>query len=173
MKFLHIILVSVIAYLVANTSLNFGGRPDPWSMLYAVPLVAAVLVACQCLFVEASQTQSVDRFERGEHGRLPRGGARCMSDLRGHHGQARLVRPVRTGAVGLWLWAKALLPAHAGLVVGAAFGLVITLESRGLASLLVPPVAGLIFGVIGYALSSIHEPLAHRLADSCVLAGGQ
>jgi hypothetical protein len=161
-----IILVSAIAYLVANTAFNFAGRADPRSMQYVVPLVAGVLVACLCLFVRfRRRSQSAVSIAASVLAVLGAVLALCLvfGAIAG-----KLVWFILFGLVPFeaWRYAKAFLPAHTGLVTGTAFGLVIMLVGRGLFSLAVLPAAvGFVLGGIGIVLSIIHETLAYRLAE--------
>lgn len=166
MKLFDIILVSVIAYLVTSTAFNFAGRADPLSMRYLVPLLAGVLVACLCLLVRfRRRSQSAVSIAASVLAVLAAVVGLCLAfgAIAG-----KLVSFMLFGLVPFEAWrcAKAYLPAHVGLVTGAAFGLVIMLVGRGLFSLAeLPAAVGFVLGGLGIVLSVVHETVAYRLAE--------
>jgi hypothetical protein len=155
MKQLDVIITSVIAYVIANTLVNVSGQAEFPSPQYVFPFVVSVFVAFVGLFVNTR------RESRSIRQSIVAGlcavavvicAALLLSTISG-----KLLALVLFGLIPFqaWRFARAWLPAHTWLLTFAAFGLVITLVSRGLFSLLF---VSFLFplGLLGVA-TSFHE----------------
>jgi hypothetical protein len=136
MKPLDVIITSVIAYVIANTFVNVSGQAEFPSPQYVFPFAVSVVVAFVGLFVS---THSANRSTRQSIVTGLRDvavvicAALLVSTISG-----KLLALVLFGLIPFqaWRFARAWLPAHTWLLTFTAFGLVITLVSRGLFSLL-------------------------------------
>jgi hypothetical protein len=159
---LDVIVTSIIAYLVANTAVNFAGQADPLSLQFAIPFAASVVAACLCLLVMTYHArQSTRRTVVTAIGAIAvaLGADLLVSALSG-----KLLVFVVFGLIPFqaWRFARAGCPRHTWLATGVAFGLVITLVSRGLFSLVVVSFLSPL-GLVG-AMTAFHELAGAGLA---------
>jgi hypothetical protein len=163
MKPLDVIITSVIAYVIANTLVNVSGQAEFPSPRYVFPFAVSVVVAFVGLFV------STHRANRSTRQSIVTGlrdvavvicAALLVSTISG-----KLLALVLFGLIPFqaWRFARAWLPAHTWLLTFTAFGLVITLVSRGLFSLLF---VSFLFplGLLGVA-TSFHELVGAGLTE--------
>lgn len=163
MKLLDVIVTSVIAYVIANTFADVSGQAEFPSPQYVLPFAVSVFVACVGLFFSAHRT---DRSARQS---IVTGLCAVAvvigADLLVSTVSGKLVALVLFGLIPFqaWRFAQAWLPAHTWLLTFTAFGLVITLVSRGLFSLLF---VSFLFplGLLG-AATSFHELVGAGLTD--------
>jgi hypothetical protein len=136
MKPVDVIITSVIAYVIANTLVNLAGQAEYPSLQYVFPFVVSVFVACVSLFVSTHRANWSTR--RSVVTALGAVAVVLIADLLVSTISGKLLTLVLFGLIPLqaWRFAKTWLPAHTWLLTCAAFGLVITLVSRGLFSLL-------------------------------------
>jgi hypothetical protein len=163
MKPLDVIITSVIAYVIANTFVNVSGQAEFPSPQYVFPFAVSVVVAFVGLFVS---THSANRSTRQSIVTGLRDvavvicAALLVSTISG-----KLLALVLFGLIPFqaWRFARAWLPAHTWLLTFTAFGLVITLVSRGLFSLLF---VSFLFplGLLGVA-TSFHELVGAGLTE--------
>jgi len=163
MKPLDVIITSVIAYVIANTFVNVSGQAEFPSPQYVFPFAVSVVVAFVGLFVSAhsanrSTRQSIVTGLRDVAVVIC--AALLVSTISG-----KLLALVLFGLIPFqaWRFARAWLPAHTWLLTCTAFGLVITLVSRGLFSLLF---VSFLFplGLLGVA-TSFHELVGAGLTE--------
>jgi len=155
MKPVDVIITSVIAYVIANTLVNLAGQAEFPSLQYVFPFAVSVFVACASLFVSADRaSQSTRRAVATALGAVA---AVLGADLLASTISGKLLALVLFGLIPFqaWRFARAWLPAHTWLLTFAAFGLVITLVSRGLFSLLFVPFL-FPLGLLG-VVTSFHE----------------
>lgn len=161
MKPLDVIITSVIAYVIANTFVNVSGQAEFPSPQYVFPFAVSVFVAFVGLFVSthpASRSTRQSIFTGLCAVAVVIGAALLVSTISG-----KLLALVLFGLIPFqaWRFARAWLPAHTWLLTFTAFGLVITLVSRGLFSLLF---VSFLFplGLLGVATSF------HELVGACL-----
>jgi hypothetical protein len=163
MKPVDVIITSVIAYVIANTAVNLSGQAEFPSPQYVVPFAISAVVACVSSFV---CTHRADRSTRRFvvtglcAVAVVIGAALLASTISG-----KLLALVLFGLIPFqaWRFARAWLPAHTWLITFTAFGLVITLVSRGLFSLLFVSFLSPL-GLLG-VVTSFHELVGAGLTE--------
>jgi hypothetical protein len=163
MKPFDVIITSVIAYVIANTLVNLAGQAEFPSLQYVFPFAASVFVACVSLFVSTHRANRSIR--RSIVTALVAVAVVLVADLLVSTISGKLLALVLFGLIPFqtWRFARAWLPAHTWLLTFTAFGLVITLVSRGLFSLLF---VSFLFplGLLGVA-TSFHELVGAGLTE--------